>query len=402
MRRSVVLLCAASACAVEPSSVEQAVTNGALDTGDPAVVALVDLGDRGGCTATLIGPHTAITAAHCFLGPSARTLRVFMGTSLAEGGMFSAVSDARSHPSFDATTLANDVAVFTFRDELPAAPVALDARTLDASFVGTTFTAVGFGTTSSATADTGEKRAGTARISAVSADEITVTPDPAQPCRGDSGGPMLLAPDAIAAVVSRGDSACSDHAIYARIDVARAVLVDPYVAETAPGTVHTGDRCLYAGHCAEGACLKAHDDPLLYFCSQPCTREADCPAAMECAADGCRYPEPSPGALGSPCVEDAQCTSGMCRDSLCTQSCLSASDDCPEGFVCGGTVPALHCVPAAGGGCGGCSSGGGGAAATLWLLVIGCARARRSGRSSPRRGSRAARAGAARETRKGS
>lgn len=397
-----VLLCAASACAAEPGTTQQAVTNGALDTGDPAVVALVDANDRVGCTATIIGPHTAITAAHCFLGPSARALRVFAGTSLAGGGTFTAVSDARSHPSFDPTMLLHDIAVLTFRDELAVAPVALDARTLDASLVGMTFPAVGFGTTSSASGDSGEKRTGTVRISAVGADEITVTPDPAQPCRGDSGGPMLLAQDAIAAVVSRGDSACSDHAIYARIDVARAVLVDPYVAETAPGTAHTGDRCLYEGHCAEGACLEAHDDPLLYFCSQPCRRDSDCPAAMECASDGCRYPEPSPGALGSRCDEDAQCTSGMCRDALCTQSCLSASDVCPDGFVCGGTAPALHCVPAPDADCGGCSSGGGGAAAGLWLVVIGCGRARRSGRSSSRRDSRAARAGAARETRKGS
>jgi hypothetical protein len=182
---------------------------------------------------------------------------------------------------------------------------------------------------------------------------------------------------------------CTDHAVYARIDVARAALVDPYIAETAPGTAHTGDACFYDGHCAEGPCLQTHDDPLLYFCSQTCTRDTDCPAAMECAADGCRYPEPSPGALGSPCEQDAQCTSTTCREGVCTLACLVDPTVCPEGFECRALESSQFCFAKADdSGCGGCTSG---AHAPLWLVIIWFARARRSGRTTRRRDSRAAR-----------
>jgi len=395
MRGTLLLLCALTACTIEASTTDHAITNGTLDTGDPAVVALVDGNDVVGCTASVIGAHTAITGAHCFINRSPRSLRVAFGSSLADA-TFVQIADARSHPDFDPATLAHDVAVLTFRDESPVTPLILDTRTIDASLIGTLFRAVGFGVTASTSADGGQKREGMARISDVMAEEFTAMPSPSQPCRGDSGGPALLASDAVAAVVSRGDGACSDHAIYARIDVARAPLVDPYLAETAPGTARTGDACFYEGHCAEGPCLQTQDDPLLYFCAKSCSRDADCPAGMECASDGCRYPEPSPGALGSPCEQDTQCTSDTCRENLCTISCVLDASACPAGYACRGVGNGKYCFAAPDDSCGGCTSGG--TSAPLWLVVIWFARARRSGRSRSRRGSRAARSGGARET----
>ncbi|HEX5058885.1 MAG TPA: S1 family peptidase, partial [Kofleriaceae bacterium] len=373
MRGTLLLLCALTACTVEASRSDHAITNGTVDTGDPAVVALVDTSDIVACTASVIGAHTAITAAHCFINRAPHSLRVAFGSSLADA-TFAQIADARSHPDFDPATLAHDVAMVTFRDESPVAPLVLDTRTIDASLIGTMFRAVGFGVTASTAADAGGKREGMAQISEVTAEEFTAMPSPSQPCRGDSGGPALLASDAVAAVVSRGDGACSDHAIYARIDVARAPLVDPYLADTAPSTAHTGDACFYDGHCSEGSCLQTHDDPLLYFCSQPCARDADCPAAMECASDGCRYPEPSPGALGSACDQDPQCTSDTCRESVCTISCVLDTSACPAGYECRGVGNGEYCFAAADDGCGCASSG---TSAPLWLVVIWLARARR-------------------------
>jgi hypothetical protein len=397
MSRSGLLVCALAACATPVTRAsehtdehEHAITNGTLATGDPAVVALVDSTDRVGCTATVIGPHTAITASHCFIGKQARTLRLAFGTTIAEG-TFTQIADARQHPSFDPQTLMHDVALLTFRDPSPVAPLALDARPIDGSLVGTDFRVVGFGTTSGSTGDGGIKREGTARISAVQAEEFTAMPNPSQPCRGDSGGPALLASDAVAAVVSRGDAACADHATYARIDVARGVLVDPYLADTAPATAHTGDACFYAGHCAEGDCLQTKDDPLLWFCSQPCEGDGDCPSAMECASDGCRYPEPSPGALGPACEQDDQCTTATCRESVCTLSCLLDPAVCPADFECRRTGAMQFCYAKEPDDCGGCTSSG--SQAPLWLVVIYFVRRARTGRSSSRRGSRAARSG---------
>jgi uncharacterized protein (TIGR03382 family) len=353
-------------------SLAQPVTNGQADVGDPAVIALVNASDQVNCTASVIGPHTAITAAHCVEGRDPRTLRVFVGSSLPGGGVFLSVSDARAHPGFDPG--GRDLAVLTLREASPVAPLAL-ADMLDASLVGTSFRVVGFGLTGPGLADAGVKREGTARIAAVQAEELVAVPDPSLSCLGDSGGPALLPAGTIAGVVSRGDSLCNDHAVYTRIDVARGVLVDPYLIDTAPGTASVGDPCFYEGHCADGPCLVTHDDPMLYFCSRPCERDADCPAAMTCAADGCRYPEPSPGALGSPCEADLECTSRICREQVCTRSCLGSSDACPADFDCVGSVPERYCFASAGG-CGGCASGSG-APATLVLVIIVFAHARR-------------------------
>jgi secreted trypsin-like serine protease len=389
MRRSTFALAITAALAgcaapAETTAV-QAITNGSADSGDPAVIGLVDDAGEVGCTASVIAPHTAITAAHCLTGRVPLGLRALFGSDVATGTLIP-ISDALVDPAFDSATLANDLAVVTLREESPGGVLAMAAAN---GAVGTTVETVGFGTTSSTATDGGTKRAGTAKISDVQPTEVTAMPDPAQPCHGDSGGPMLLG-GSVVAVASRGDAACSDHAIYARIDVALAGFVMPYITATGSGTQATGSACLYDGECATGPCLVTKDDPDLYFCSQPCTHDSDCPTSMTCASDGCRYTEPSPGALGSPCTADATCTTGLCRQMVCTRSCLTDSSACPAGYECGGSGLERDCFAKADGGCGGCATGGG-APVGLVIVILGCVRARRSGRFASRSGSRAPR-----------
>jgi hypothetical protein len=350
-------------CVAPEGSAVQSITNGSADAGDPAVVALVDPTGRAGCTATVIEAHTAITAAHCVTGFDPRILRVWFG-----GGDYSAVSGARTHPMFDPTSLANDVAVVTFRDPAQVAPLALETA---APAVGTVIRAVGYGTTAAGSDDGGEKRAGSAMISDVQATELTALPQPSQPCHGDSGGPALLPAGTIGGVVSRGDAACSDHTIYARVDVAQS-FVTGYLAETAPGTASVGQPCLYDGQCAGGPCLVTADDPELAFCAAACTHDSDCPAAMTCKDSECRYPVPSPGAIGSTCSADADCTSGTCLRGACTRSC-GGSATCPSGFSCSDDFCTADTS-----GCGGCN--GGGSPALVIALAVLFAAVRRSGR----------------------
>ncbi len=250
--------------AVPAIALAQPISTGTPASGDPAVIALVSASGQAFCTASVIGPHTAITAAHCVDGLDARTLSVFIGSSVADDGVLIPVSDARMHPGFDPG--GRDVAMLTLREMAPVTPLVLEPATLDASFVDTTLRLVGFGITGQGQDDAGIKREGTAKIAAVRAEELVVVPGPSLSCLGDSGGPGLLPAGTIAGVVSRTDSECSDHAIYTRIDVARSILIEPYLAETAPGTAATGDACFYDGHCAEGACVQSTDDPLLYIC----------------------------------------------------------------------------------------------------------------------------------------
>ena len=56
-------------------------------------------------------------------------------------------------------------------------------------------------------------------------------------------------------------------------------------------------------HCGEGDCIEAADEPRLSFCAIECAGSTECPSGQECVdGDGgrrCRWPEPTPGALGA-------------------------------------------------------------------------------------------------------
>lgn len=360
-----VLCCGWLACAppAEEATDTAAITQG-VAAQDPAVVGIVDADGTLGCSGALIAPHTVLTAGHCVPALRRRELRVYFGDSLSGAGTFISVSDTHVHPEFVAASLSHDLALFTLREVGPVPPLAIDPRALDGSLVGKPLRAVGFGVTAPSAGDAGVKRSGTATVSAVDAIDLAATPAPSLPCRGDSGGPALLddgSGEKIGAVVSRGDADCVVNGVFARVDVARDSFIAPYLAATAPATAATGDPCLYDGHCAEGSCEQATDDPLLYFCTRPCNAEGDCPAAMTCASHECRYPVPSPGALGSSCSGPNECTSDDCyrpdgTDGTCTRSCLGKPDSCPSGFDCVAVATFVNdCLPSSDG-CG-CRAG---------------------------------------------
>ena len=243
MRRWLIVL----ALAWSADAFAQPVTNALPDTGDPAVIALLNASDQLVCTAAVIAPHTVLTAAHCLAGKPL-TLQAFFGSSVEDGGTKIAVTDARQHPQFDPG--GNDIGVITLADPAPVTPLPL-APPIDGSLVDTTFRVVGFGTTG-ALGGEGVKRLGTAKVAGSSAEDFIAVPDLSLSCLGDSGGPALLAGDAIGGVVSRVDAQCVDHAVYTRVDIAMDVLIQPYLDETAAGAAGEGEPCFYDGHCAAG------------------------------------------------------------------------------------------------------------------------------------------------------
>jgi len=130
-----------------------------------------------------------------------------------------------------------------------------------------------------------------------------------------------------------------------RVDAYATSFVAPYIAFSAEGSAHVGQRCVYAAQCTSGACVAPIDAPSFLYCTLACASSADCPRAMQCAeVEGqkeCLYPMPSPGALGASCRSASECVGGLCgradasSSSVCTLLCFP--DDvspCPRGFTC--------------------------------------------------------------------
>ncbi len=137
-----------------------AITNGTVDTGDAAVVMIVGSGGLWTGGGAVIGAHTILTAAHCFAAGG--FFDDYAVAQIAGRDQLDAVRILRVDPSFDATTFENDLALLTLREAAPVAPLALDSRALDDSWVAQTFTVVGFGSTGGSGDDSGSKRSSTA------------------------------------------------------------------------------------------------------------------------------------------------------------------------------------------------------------------------------------------------
>jgi hypothetical protein len=347
-------LCCACASAHDPSptgTARQHVTHGSADGADPAVVALLDAEGRAICSGTLVGPRVVLTAAHCNIGPRSYSgFRAFFGESVRGEGTRIDLVEARPHPAFEPDTYANDLALLALAERAPTEPVPLLAAPADAALMGATVRVVGYGTTSGTAIDSGEKRQGTAAVSEVGATTITLRPAPSQPCSGDSGGPQFLAvggAESLAAVTSHGDSTCADHATGTRVDAYLDSFVRPYLESMMPGAARAGERCLFPEHCGGASCVAAADEPRIHYCAPPCSAGASCPAGMTCAGAQCRYPTPTPGAIGSACSRDEQCVGGDCVETgACSRRCVLGKGDCPGGFECtrlGGTR--FYCTP---------------------------------------------------------
>jgi secreted trypsin-like serine protease len=194
----------------------EAITNGSEESGDPAVVALLD-GEKTFCTGTLVAPRAVLTAGHClsWKHPTA----VYFGSNPPAGGKVVTVETVRTHPGFDPETLTNDLAVVVLARDASPEPVAM-VDGIDESFVGREARLVGFGRTSPTDVSPLAKRTGTVVIDSVDATTFRYRPSPSHACFIDSGGPALvkLEREYIAGVTSAGDWTCSGSGTEMRID----------------------------------------------------------------------------------------------------------------------------------------------------------------------------------------
>jgi hypothetical protein len=221
-RRSLLLLLlghVAGACGGQPPAqqVAAAITDGNLDNGHPAV-GLLQAGTSGKvllCTGTLIGPRTVITAAHCIRTGEVHTITL-------QGTAYQAAS-ALQHPAWNPedSSHPNDLAIIKLSQAPAITPVPIAKR---APWVGEKITLVGFGATAQGLEDLGTKRWAINYVEVVQEKRFSLYGTgngTGSTCKGDSGGPALLAVDGkepLIGVSSAGLPDCGTLAWETRVD----------------------------------------------------------------------------------------------------------------------------------------------------------------------------------------
>ncbi|MFW5739581.1 MAG: S1 family peptidase [Myxococcota bacterium] len=273
----------------------------------PGVAALYKAGHGGHqytCTASLIGPDIAVTAAHCFLGAS-YTDRYFLafGPDVRNGNaeLVVGVDMVVEHPDFwydsptQPTEVRNDIAIL-YLDEPAGMPVVPVAEVFDPS--DEELLLVGYGATSnsawSGPSGVGEKRAVWVELDEVEDTSFTFEGGYKKTtCAGDSGGPALRQLDdgsyEMVGVLSVGN--CYDSGRHYRVDA-----YADWIREAYP---HYGASCpLFddagrEGQCAGNTLLYCRGDVLdIVDCEK---NEYICGPMEGDEANGCLIPEGPPG-----------------------------------------------------------------------------------------------------------
>jgi MYXO-CTERM domain-containing protein len=196
----------------------QAITNGADDDADPAVVALLSNGEVM-CTGVLVTHTVVLTAGHC-VQPTAPDAVFFGSKPRASGGTLIQVRAALAHPDFDPDSLANDIGLVALASRAPTDPVPVRQTPIDSSATNAPLRLVGFGSTGGA-GSTFRKRSGNTKLDSFTDSTIKFHASPSQTCNGDSGGAAFGGPagnEALVGITSSGDSDCKEYGVDTRVD----------------------------------------------------------------------------------------------------------------------------------------------------------------------------------------
>ena len=203
----------------DTAAVTSPITHGTTDEGHPAVTALLRKG-KVVCTGVLVGRHTVLTAAHCISdGP---VTSVAFGSDPHFGSSVN-VSRVTVHPQFELATLRNDIAALELGAPGPEPLPWLFDSVLMTTLRGSSVDVVGFGRTAPFDGSPSMKRSGTALVSEIGAETISLAPAASTTCFKDSGGPALVKLDReyVVGIASHGDSLCEFSSVHSRVDIHR-------------------------------------------------------------------------------------------------------------------------------------------------------------------------------------
>lgn len=234
-----IVLAWCAACATPTDELERrssAIVSGAASE-DPNVIALMADG-RFRCSAVLVSPHVALTAAHCVEDADVR-YEVALGQDPMTSTDRYGVIAVEANPEYGEGSFYADLAALRLDASPAVEPAAIHDRTLSGSDVGDLVRIAGFGLRSSPAGEeevVPRKTSGFATLAAMTDWNMTLTPGPdgSQPCVGDSGGPAFLWANGryeLVGIHSFGDETCSSLATAVRTDAFAETFLDRTIVE---------------------------------------------------------------------------------------------------------------------------------------------------------------------------
>jgi uncharacterized protein (TIGR03382 family) len=225
----------ASACSVEHTmTASRAIVGGGpSDPNEFPATGMLVVGDRLQCTATLIAPDVALTAAHCLHQPVFGTLGFTLDADASDGTAdVIPIALFHPHPDFDEgvdafldLAVRNDIGILILERPVPdVVPERVDTPLLETAIgAGDPLALCGYGWTFWLNGSVAVKRDAEVFVDRAKDYEFSTTPVDPQPCVGDSGGPLFVdGPDGrrIVGVVSRAvgtSRMCDTGAIITRV-----------------------------------------------------------------------------------------------------------------------------------------------------------------------------------------